>query len=121
MGFARVGSNPTVVEHGGSFFFDSLFFFFLPLSLLPVAGVLVCARVWVRVGASVSMCSAGPPASKKARQKKTKKNHEEKKQSRQRGSNPRSTAYEAVALPLGHTGTSQRRGEHLQIDCTSTS
>jgi hypothetical protein len=26
------------------------------------------------------------------------------KHSRQRGSNPRSTAYEAVALPLGHTG-----------------
>ena len=29
-----------------------------------------------------------------------------KKKSRQRGSNPRSTAYEAVALPLGHTGCS---------------
>ena len=27
-----------------------------------------------------------------------------KVRSRQRGSNPRSTAYEAVALPLGHTG-----------------
>ena len=28
--------------------------------------------------------------------------------SRQGGSNPRSTAYEAVALPLGHTGTQQK-------------
>jgi hypothetical protein len=32
-----------------------------------------------------------------------KKNHTHTK-SRQGGSNPRSTAYEAVALPLGHTG-----------------
>ena len=30
------------------------------------------------------------------------------KVSRQRGSNPRSTAYEAVALPLGHTGDLMR-------------
>ena len=32
-----------------------------------------------------------------------------RKKSRQGGSNPRSTAYEAVALPLGHTGLTNKK------------
>ena len=47
----------------------------------------------------------------KKKEKKKKKKKKKKKTSRQGGSNPRSTAYEAVALPLGHTGSSVPGGK----------
>jgi hypothetical protein len=53
----------------------------------------------------------GRKKQKKKKPKKKKKKREKKKkkkESPQGGSNPRSTAYEAVALPLGHGGGHSR-------------